>query len=235
MSAPSSFSEIFILSPANSGTTVMAKLLLRSPRVWASTPTAEGQKLPAAAHLLAKEPWKLRQKVRYHDLKKVWEAGRPEGSIMLEKSPPNMIRTKDVAATWPAAFFVISLRDPRAVVASRLIKGSGSREEAIAAARGWVRRAQIQRANAKLLEGRCMVTSYEQFTAFPHAFIERLEEVFGPLGVDADAPVEVKRYSPAPITNHNERQISAVDPALIRLAGELLQEEAAEELAYWAY
>ena len=235
MSAERDYRELFILSPPHAGTTAMAKLLLGSPRIWSRIPNAEGQKIPESAPYLGPKIWSPRHPPDWPALKPIWEEGRPDGAVLLEKSPPIMAHVRGLLETWPRGFFVISMRDPVALVASYLQRRGASEEEVLNAVRRWAARARMQRTNVRKLEGRSLVTSYEAFANQPEALVRALEQVFGPLAVDADLPVEVKRYAPAPISDHNARQIATLSEAHLALARERLAIEASEEMAYWGY
>jgi hypothetical protein len=235
MTRPEGYSELFILSPAHAGTTAMAKLLLQSPRIWSSMPNAEGQKLPQAQSLMPEQPWKQQARLDWTAVKAVWEQGRPEGSILLEKSPPNLMRPDQMLAVWPNAFYVISMRNPYALLGSYLTRREITPELIAGSIAGWLKRSRVQRANVVRLKGRSIVTSYEAFTTSPGGFVRSLEAVFGDLGVDPDRPLQVKYYETAPIENHNERQISTLSPAQLDLARDLLMRDGAEDLAYWGY
>ena len=235
MSRPQAFSDLFILSPSYMGTTAMAKLVMASPRVWSRMPNAEGQKLPEAAALWPARPWHPDEPIDWPALKAVWEEGRPEGAILIEKSPPNLVRADQILQHWPGAFFVISMRNPLAVIASYLRRREASDEEVSTSVSRWMKRSKMQRSNVERLKGRSLVTTYEGFAQAPGDFVRGLETVFGPLGVDPAARIKVKHYKPAPIADHNERQIATLSAAHRGLAETLLHERAGHDMAFWGY
>ena len=229
------YSELFILAPAHAGTSAMAKLLLGSPRVWSRIDNAEGQKIPASAPFLPPVFWSRKYTPDWLALKAVWEEGRPEDAILLEKSPPILAHVDALLTTWPRSFFVISMRDPFALVASYLQRRKATDEQVRGSVRRWLVRSRLQRENVERLAGRSIVTTYEAFASRPTDLVAALEQVFGPLSIEADRPVKVKQYEPAPISDHNERQIATMAPAHLALARELLLAQAAEDLAFWGY
>ncbi len=229
------YRELFILSPPHAGTTAMAKLLLSSPRIWSRIANAEGQKLPQSDEFLGKKLWSRKHRPDWNGVKGVWEEGRPEGAILLEKSPPIMAHVESVLVMWPRAYFVINMRHPLALAASYLARRGVSEHQLRGAVERWIVRSRLQRENVRRLEGRSLVTSYETFASAPAAFVGALEQVFGPLEVDVDRPLEVKRYQPAPISDHNARQIATLSPEHIALARDLLQANGADDLAFWGY
>ena len=236
MSIPNGgYGELFILSPPHAGTTAMAKLLLSSPRVWSRIGNAEGQKLPESEPFLGKKLWSPKHVADWNGLRSVWEEGRPEGAILLEKSPPIMAHVEALLQTWPCAYFVISMRHPLALVASYLARRGASEHQLREAVTRWIHRSKLQRRNVRRLEGRALVTSYESFAAAPAAFVTALEQVFGPLEVDVARPLEVKRYAPAPISDHNARQIATLSPEHLAQARQLLQIDGARDLSFWGY
>jgi len=229
------FSEIIILTLPHSGSTAMARLLLSSPRVWARMPGAEGQKLAASKPFLPANPWRTDQQIDWSSLRAIWEEGRPEGAILLEKSPPLVAHLPAVIQTWPNAYFVITIRNPYAFVASYLQRGPPTDQDVESAVWRWTKRSQLQRRNVEALVGRSIVTSYEAFTRQPDEFVRSLETVVGPLDIDPTQDFTVKLYKPAPISNHNDRQISTMSESHRALAGRLLATQAADELAFWGY
>lgn len=235
MSSPDACEALFILSPPHAGTTAMAKLLLGSDRIWSRIPNAEGQKLPESRGVMPADPWDNRIRWDWPTLKGIWEQGRPAGSIFLEKSPPLMSRVDDLLEVWPRAFFVISMRSPYALIASYLARSDARGGQVGQAVMRWTKRASMQRENCDRLQQRALVTTYEAFTARPDKLVRRLERVFGPLGIDARRPLEVKNYGAAPISNHNDRQIATLKPDQIELARELLAKYAAREMEFWGY
>ena len=235
MSGEGDYDELFILSPPHAGTTAMAKLLLGSPRIWSRIDNAEGQKIPESAPHLGQHFWSRKHPPNWPALKSIWEEGRPDGAILLEKSPPILAHPKGLLETWPRGFFVISMRSPYALVASYLQRRGASEEEVRKAVTRWTVRARMQRRNTQHLEGRSLVTTYEAFARQPEELVRALEQVFGPLAIEADRPLEVKHYAPAPISDHNARQIATLSEDHLALARERLAIEASEEMAFWGY
>jgi hypothetical protein len=234
VSHPDGFEDLFILSPPHSGTTAMAKLLLGSPRIWSRIANAEGFKLPESAGFLPLHPWDTAQVLDCSSLRAVWEEGRPPGSILLEKSPPNLAHLERLLEVWPKAFFVISVRNPLAVMAVYLRRRAAEESEVKRSVSRWVARSRLQRRNAERLGGRAIITTYEAFTREPGALVEQLERVFGPLSIDPERPLSLKRYAPARISDHNAREIANVSGPHLELARRLLDRHG-EEMAFWGY
>ena len=61
----------------------------------------EGQFLPELAGLARDKPWDVTRPLPWPEIKAVWESvwdmSKP---VLLEKSPPNLIRTQDIEANF---------------------------------------------------------------------------------------------------------------------------------------
>jgi hypothetical protein len=104
-----------------------------------------------------------------------------ERSLLLEKSPPNLIMTRFLQAMFPAARFVVVIRHPIAVACATQ-KWSGSRPHQLI--HHWLVAHEMFAADAPLLEN-LLVVRYETMVADPDACFGR---VFGFLGLDDPAP-----------------------------------------------
>lgn len=236
MDTPRQFSELFILSSPYSGTTAMAKLLMTSERIWSRAHSAEGQQLPESEPFLPPLRWNPESAADWPALKAVWEDGRPAGKVLLEKSHWILLRADQVLEVWPGAFFVISVRHPLAILPS-LLSRRGSSDPVFA---GWIHRwrkhSRWQRLILNRHPDRTVAITYTSFAREPRLLLDRLDEVFGTLGVDASTPVQVKRYEPAVVSDHDARQIASLSGPEREKAEMLLQHpRVAKEVAFWDF
>ena len=104
---------LFVLCPPYSGSTLLWKLLSTSEHV--SSLPAEGQSLTELKALMRDKPWDAAQELPWPEIKAVWESYWDMGkAILLEKSPPNLIRTDDILAHFHPVKFIIMVRNPYA-------------------------------------------------------------------------------------------------------------------------
>lgn len=150
---------VFILCPPYSGSTLLWKLLSTSSNV--SALPHEGQKLPETKEIMRDAPWNPDKKIPWKTIKEIWESyWDKEKIIHLEKSPPNIIRAKDLQEFFSPTFFIAMIRNPYA-----LCEGLYRRSNAtmIEAANAWVTYAQYQKANIEQLNN-LIFFKYEDLT-----------------------------------------------------------------------
>jgi hypothetical protein len=104
---------------------------------------------------------------------------RPGAAVGIEKSPPNLIRTRFLQALFPTAAFVVVMRHPVAV-AGATRKGLRVRLGYLQLVRHWVACHWILQADAPHLRN-VQVVRYERFVADPDAELARL---FAGIGLD---------------------------------------------------
>ena len=102
---------LFLLNPPNSGSTALALTILSSARAASIEPTAEGQKHPLTRPwMLKKDRWDPQILMPWPSVREIWlqawseaAAQKPSACILVEKSPPNLIRAEQIAAHFPGA------------------------------------------------------------------------------------------------------------------------------------
>ena len=109
---------LFILSPPYCGSTLLNELISTSQHVSVNNPfgTREGQTLPTVRKaMFGKNRWDENIEFDWATIKqewlKYWDLTRP---ILLDKSPPNIIRAKSISQTFKSSFFIIFYRNPYA-------------------------------------------------------------------------------------------------------------------------
>jgi hypothetical protein len=106
-----------------------------------------------------------------------WDLERP---LLLEKSPPNLLRTRLLQALFPRAAFVIVVRHPVAVSLATE-KWIGAPQRWVAAPsllRHWLRAHELFLADAARLE-RVLVVRYEQLAAEPARVLAHVGDFLG--------------------------------------------------------
>jgi len=103
---------LFILCPPASGSTLLQKILRTSPH--ASAFNVEGQALVKSI-LFTKDRWNPGKNIPWDIVKEKWtgkwDLTKP---ILLEKSPPHLIRAKQLETHFPGSHFIIMMRNPYA-------------------------------------------------------------------------------------------------------------------------
>ena len=237
---------LFILTPPCSGSTVLAQWLNSTPRATTLTPHAEGQWLIPG--LCGEDRWDPDLVVDYESVKAVWLhtfqksrrwTRRPD--LLIEKSPPNMLRILELSALFPRVSHLVNNRNPFAQCASVLgrvfprEKTPGPRRQEILGhlVRAWIGWSQRLR-NLVLSQGMPLLT-YEQFCQTPERAVEVLDlhqELKS--SIQGRRKVRIKDYAPQPIINQNPRQAATLYPEeRIQLAAALKPH--AELLAFFGY
>lgn len=202
---------LFVLCPPYSGSTLLWKLLATSARV-SALPT-EGQFLPEVEPVMRERPWDREHALPWPDIKAAWEAyWDHDKPILLEKSPPNIVRAADIARHFQPAQFVVMVRNPYA------------HAEGLMRRNGWpLRRAanfalmclRTQAENAAQLDD-TLVFTYEDLVADPAGICARLA-AFQPAldDMDPEASFEVDSVDGTlerQITDLNRKKIEALNP-----------------------
>lgn len=106
-----------------------------------------------------------------------WDLDRP---LLLEKSPPNLLRARLLQALFPGCAFVIVVRHPIAVslATEKWIGAPGRWASAPSLVRHWLRAHELFLADAARLE-RVLVVRYEQLAAQPARVLGRVGAFLG--------------------------------------------------------
>jgi hypothetical protein len=225
----------FLITPPYSGSTAIAKLLDTSPNTMTLGPRGEGQWLVPG--LCEHDRWDGNKKVDYQSVKAVWlktyqerKSTEPAIDVVVEKSPPNMVRISSLASQFKRVSFLANNRNPYAHCASLFFRRYQSIEEDTAdhrmvfteLARNWIIRSRIVMDTMSALSVPLM--TYETFCEDPARILSLLklpEEVADT--VDVNAEVNVKDYKPQKIANQNERQIAKLSTEQINIVSSVIE------------
>ena len=177
-------------------------------------------------------PWDTIKQVwhRYWDLTKPW---------LIEKSPPNLVRAREIARCFDPAYFLVMVRNPYAHCAS-LMRRSGW--EATRAASFSVDCLRRQADNAKVLQNVVRLT-YEGFANDSKATARAIQAALPGIGsFDCDAAFEIHSSLAADgravvaqgIVNHNAHAFETLSPADVEQIGAVLSQHS-QVLQYWGY
>ena len=229
----------FLITPPFSGSTAIAKLLNTSQRTMTLTSNGEGQWLVPG--LCEQDRWNPNKKVDYESVKAVWlnvfqkeKKQNPHVEVVIEKSPPNMIRIEQLSSQFTDYSFLANNRDPYANCASILYRNydpdnisSTKRKELLEQlAKAWLMRSN--KLKEFITNHEVPLLTYEQFCQKPSSILEVLELPEGVSDtIDINAKIKVKDYKVQSISNQNERQISNLTNSDIESIGFILKNESA--------
>ena len=194
----------------------------------------EGQWLIPA--LCDSDRWNPDKVIDYSSIKAVWlntfqRAHRKDRNIriVIEKSPPNMVRLERLSAQFQDFSFLAINRDPYANCSSILYRhfkpdslSSAQRMSTLEKiAENWLKRS----ATIRNLVNRLAIPllTYESFCNDPASILEKISLPDGALdSINIHAAIQVKDYRPQPITNQNQRQIANLSNTEVAQLSEIL-------------
>lgn len=226
-------SYLFVLCPPYSGSTLLWKLLSTSQNV--SSLPVEGQFLPELASIMRGKPWDPDHVLPWPEIKAVWETYWDlDKPVLLEKSPPNLIRTRDILAHFHPVKFVVMVRNPYA------------QSEGLVRRNHWpVKRAanfsmmclRTQLKNARELDS-ALVLTYESLVQNPAQACQQLTAFIPELAdMDHAASFEVHSIDGTlnrPITDLNTRKIASLPADTIAAMNEIFVQHQ-KTLDAWGY
>ena len=194
--SPEGRTFVFIAGLHRSGTSVLFKSLKEHPAVSGFDATGvmedEGQLLqnvypPARAyggpgkfgfhpdaHLTETSPLATvaNANALFRQWAPLWDLTKP---VLIEKSPPNLIRTRFLQALYPNSFFIVILRHPIAVSYATQ-KWSGTQLHSLL--RHWIVCHRIFEADRPFLR-RVLTLKYEHFVSDPSGVLARILRILG--------------------------------------------------------
>ena len=221
--------HLFLLIPNNSGSSLVLRLLARSPH--AACLRKEGQHLPGymgpvpgqlgvkhlfGLHEAFDDPGSYDWPAIRELFERRWEALDPNAPVRVEKSPPNVLRAEMLDEHFENTHFIVSWRNPYAA-ADGIFRGNpGARPGQ--AARHLIRMLQAARANRERYGERVVAAAYEAIVAAPQGFLDRVTAMIpeiGALEVDPEAEITVKGRRYDGIRDTNAEQIANLTPNMI--------------------
>jgi hypothetical protein len=199
----------------------------------------EGQSLIPG--LYEKDRWNPDKEINYESVKAVWlnafqkeKKRNPHIDVVIEKSPPNMMRIEKLSLQFTNYSFLANNRDPYANCASILYRNhdpenisSRKRKEVLEGlAQHWLRRSY--KLKEIIVNNKIPLLTYEQFCQNTSSILDVLDLPEGVSdSIDINAKVKIKDYKIQTISNQNERQISNLTRADIESVGSILKTDAA--------
>lgn len=199
---------VFLAGLHRSGTTLLARLLAAHPEIsgfsGTGVPADEGQHLqsvyPAAAtyggpgrfgfapesHLTEASPLASEENARaiYDEWSAHWDLARP---VLLEKSPPNLLKTRFLQALFPGSAFVVIVRHPIPVsIPTARWRGTRRYDRLL---EHWLRCHALFEEDRERLE-RVHVLRYEQLVCDPAGVLREIFEFLELDPIEPSEPVE---------------------------------------------
>ncbi|MEM1187951.1 MAG: sulfotransferase [Pseudomonadota bacterium] len=242
---------LIVLSPPYSGSTALAQLLNTGHHSMLLHRKGEGQWLVPG--MCQADRWDHHKPIHWDSVRAVWLAkireveelaGRID--VVIEKSPPNLVRVNELLKAFANHQVVTFVRDPFANCSSvffrHYVKESSPIEDRVARlqslARGWVGRSRLIE---KWREERGSIHfSYEDLCSDPSRQVQKIvDRVPKLVGIDFGSPLRVKDYEAQPLMNHNALQIGRLREAELDGIAQVLRnhESMLERLGYssdWA-
>lgn len=237
--------HVFVLSPNNSGSTLLHNLLATSSNV-AHLNFEEGQDVGwvgphpvdfGTTRIFTESELELSESFRYNwsKIKKSWNdtwfRNNPDATIRLEKTPANICRVHFLEQFFENAYFVIMPRNPYAQIAStmRYIE-----LPLIRIAKHALRCLQIcKRLDLNLSNS--LSFTYEMLVNFPKDIADNLVEFIPELGqLKFNKKFIIHSGPPTSIQNFNEKHINNLNSTQINTINSILNEDRSV-MEYWGY
>lgn len=225
-------SYLFILCPPFSGSTVLWNLVSTSNTI--SVLPSEGQFLPEVEKVMRQKPWDPDVKLPWNMIKEVWDSywdqDRP---LLVEKSPPNLLRTDEIVKYFHPINFLLMVRNPYAHCEG-LIRRKWKAKEA---AKFTVRCLRLQAENVDKLENVLSFT-YEEFVENPKSLSRRIQSFIPEIGeIKYDESFNVHSIEgliQRRIVNLNEKKINNLSINDLKQINIVLKANA-DIMEYWGY
>ena len=225
-------SYIFLLCPPYSGSTVLWKLLSTSNAV--SSLPSEGQFIPEVKEVMRQDPWNSDVKLPWKKIKEVWDRYWDQDKpLLLEKSPPHIIRTSEIVEHFSPIYFLLMIRNPYAHCEGLIRRNRNAKK----AAEFTVRCMRQQAENADTLNNTLCFT-YEELVKNPE-FISRKIRSFLPEIGELKHTQKFKVHSidgvlERELTNLNNKKINNLSVNDLKQINKVLKENA-DIMDYWGY
>jgi hypothetical protein len=203
----------------------------------------EGQFIEGVEPVFRRTPWNEKTELPWQEIKGAWEkAWDLDKPILLEKSPPHLIRAETIEQHFENTHFVVMVRNPFAFCEGtkrrgRVGLGYGRKASYPEIANGWVKESEYQLRNLQRLD-RVMLLTYEELVNKPaHAISRLLDFMPGLEFLDQEANFMIHSLSgwvERPLTNLNRKQIARLNPEDIAEINAVLKERL-ELMAYFGY
>ena len=202
-----------MLSPPFAGSTLLTELISTSPDASVNNTQGvmEGMKIPGLVSLYGnfEERWNPEYTYSWGLLEQAWRKHWDVSKkVLIEKSPPLIIRSKQLITAFPKARYMILVRDPYAHIESLMRRRNWSIKQATAFSLMCLK---AQYDNVKLLRSSALLIRYEDLTDEPQKIKKEILNHLPELG-DINIEKLFKAHNfvdqELAITNLNEQKIA---------------------------
>lgn len=227
---------LFVIALPYSGTTALAQVLNSANGSMLLQFRGEGQWLVPG---MREDRWNPDKFIDWESVRSVWlqrvalvRSLVQDIDVVIEKSPPNLVRVDGLKKTFPNHSLMAFNRNPFASCSSILHRRSDIAGKTVPErikllrnlASKWLERSHWVRMWAQRDD--VIDTTYEAFCADPAGVIERLAVNAPALKtVDVDKPVKVKDYEKQKLQNQNARQIGNLSDEEIEAISKVLSRD----------
>ena len=226
-------SYIFILCPPYSGSTVLWKLVSTSSSV--SSLPSEGQFLPEVKEIMRLALWNADVKLPWGKIKEVWDGYWNQSKpLLVEKSPPNMIRTRDIVEYFSPVYFLIMIRNPYAHCEGLIRRNRWNAKKAVDFT---VRCMRQQAENSQKLSNSLCFT-YEELVERPEVISHKIRSFIPQIGVLNHAQKfqvhSIDGHIEKGIVDLNRKKIDNLSLNELKQINDVLKRNA-DIMEYWGY
>lgn len=231
---------LFILCPNYCGSTLLNQIICTSKSVSVNNSmlTREGQQIPDVKHIMfPKERWDENIKFDWHFIKKMWmRYWDLRFPILLEKSPPNLLRAHDIKEVFKPCYFVIQYRNPYAHCESLMRRYEKYDPET--AAKFALKCLRFQKSNIETLEN-AITISYEELATNPSKLIDEITTILPELS-DINTSKEFNTHNflnqdkKMKITDLNAKKIALISKEDLKIMSDVFSKEK-ELMDYFKY
>ena len=226
-------SYVFILCPPYSGSTILWKLVSTSNAV--SALPREGQFLPEVKEVMRRKPWNPAVKLPWKKIKAVWDSyWNRDKPLLVEKSPPHLIRTSEILEHFSPVYFLIMVRNPYAHCESLIRRNNWNAEKAAEFA---VRCMKHQAENVDTLDNSLYFT-YEELARNPEDICRRIQSLIPQIGeLRHDQRFRVKAMDGVMekgIVDLNKKKINNLSYSDLKQINKILMRNP-DVMGYWGY
>lgn len=182
------------------------------------------------------EPWDADPSLPWDRIKTAWDGYWDHSKpVLVEKSPPNLIRVAEIREHFDPAAFVVMVRDPYALTEGLMRRNGWSAGFSAAFA---IRTLRAQMDNARSLGDDALVFTYEELVADPIGLADRIGR-FLPELADIDPRREFAVHSidgdgSRAIVDLNVRKVARLTPGHLRTINEILRPND-DVMRFWGY
>ncbi len=228
---------VFILCPPFSGSTLLWKLISTSTAV--SIHPREGQALPETKKIFRDHKWNADAELPWKEIKSIWEGyWNHDKPLLIEKSPPHIIRADDIARHFQPSSFIVMVRNPYAHCEGLMRRNHAQTgANAHKAAEFTIRCLKQQAENSRKLRNVLSFT-YEELVASPKSVCSRITSFLPQIG-QLDCSQEFKIHSidgriKRGIVNLNKKKIHNLSVSDLKQINQVFMKNA-DIMDFWGY